>query len=154
MRWIFGSQNQPGGIGSTNPYNGTRLYTWFFGQSSPEIINKGDRSTTYVQLRVRRTRASQRTQTQLRRWGERKHAVCASREEGYLPSHSRRSRVSTTTRRRRRLSLSSTTTSRVYLVFGECCNRHCKGTGKALVVVPITIRSHRLVGRPGVCARG
>ena len=39
-------------------------------------------------------------------------------------------------------------------VFGECCNRDREESGKALVVVIITIRSHRHVVRPEVCAGG
>ena len=38
----------------------------------------------------------------------------------------------------------------VCLVFDECCNRDCEGSSKAIVVITITIRSHRLV----VCASG
>ena len=63
----------------------------------------------YVLIRVRRTRASQRTQTKLCRWRDRKHAVCASSGEDCLFPRSRRSRASTC--RRRPSSSSSTTRS-------------------------------------------
>ena len=75
------------------------------------------------------------------RWGEGKQAVCASREAGCLSPRPRRSHALTTTCRRRSLSSSST-----------CCNRDCEETGKALVVVTIIIRSHRLVVGPEACA--
>ena len=42
----------------------------------------------------------------------------------------------------------------VCLWVGECCNRDCDIRGKALVFVTITIRSHRQVMRPEVCASG
>ena len=95
---------------------------------------------------------SAHTHMGLCRWGKGKHAVCASREEGCLPPRSRRSRAPPRTCRRRRLSSASTKTSSSVSVFGECCNRDRDESGKAFVVVTITIRSHRHVVRPEVCA--
>ena len=80
-------------------------------------------------------RTSAHTQMKLCRWGDGKHAMCAPSEEGFHPPRARRSRASTTTCRRRRLSSSSTSTSsRVCLVFGECCHRDSEESGKALAV--------------------
>ena len=92
------------------------------------------------------------TQIVLCGWGEGKHAVCLSRDEGYLPPRSRRSRASTTTTcRRRRLSPSSTT---VCVEFGECGNDDFDESGKALAKGTITIRPHRLAVMPEVYASG
>ena len=53
---------------------------------------------------------------------------------------------------RHRLPLS--TMRQVVVELGECRNRYCEDTGKALVVDIITIRFHQLVVMPEACARG
>ena len=159
MRWIFGSQNQTVRIGSTTLTLEPEFTDCFFNK----VLAKNDqqrRSLDYVHTCTSSLHQSISAHTQMKlcRWGEGKHAVCASREEGCRPPRFRRSRVSTKTCRRRRLSSSSTNTSTrrssVYLGFGERCNRDCEESGKALAVVTITIRPHRLVVRPEVCASG
>ena len=97
---------------------------------------------------------SAHTQMRLCRLGERKHAVCASREEGCLSF----APVDLVHQQRRHRSQTAAVLLRVILVcvsvFGECCNRDCDESGKALVFVTITIRSHGHVVRPEVCTSG
>ena len=150
MRWIFEPQNQMGRIESATLKSDdeTRI----------NRLNQQRRSLdyrTYLHQFVAPDHLSAHADEACR-WGEGKHAARASREEGCLPPRSRRSHASTTACCRRRLSSSSTTinTRNVCRVFDECCNRDCEERGKAFVVVTVTIRSHRLVVRPEVCASG
>ena len=78
LRWIFGSQDRTDRIGSTAHTKKTELADCFWTKISRNIDERRslDRSFTYS-LRVRRTRAPQRTRMKLCRWGEGKHAVCA-----------------------------------------------------------------------------
>ena len=87
-------------------------FTDFFLNKVLAKNNQQRRSLDHVHTRTTSMHQSISAHTQMKvcrcRWGEGKHAACASREEGYLPPRSRRSRASTC--RRRRLSSSSTTT--------------------------------------------
>ena len=130
MRWIFGSQNQTGRIGSTTLIMNPNL-------QMDNILAKNNqqrRSLDHVHTRTSSLHQSISAHTQMKlcRWDEGKHAVCAVREEGCLPPRSRRSRAPTTTCRRRRLSSFSTNTSSssVCLVLGERCNRDCQESGR------------------------
>ena len=136
----FGRQNQMGRIGSTTLImkpEFTRFLTNFLATD-----NQRRQSLDHVHTRTSSLHQSisAHTQMELCRWGEGKDAVCASREEGCLPPRSRRSRASTTTCRRRRLSSSSTNTSSINVCLsGECCNRDCDESGKALLLIVVTI---------------
>ena len=153
MSLIFGRQNQTGTIGSTTLTMKPEFTDWFLRKVFAKN-NQQRRSIDYLHTRTSSLHQSISAHTQMKlcRWGEGKHAVCASREGGYISPRSRRSRASTTCRgcpspRQRRVAVVGIS------VFGEC-NRDCHESGKALVVATITIRSHRHVVRPEVCASG
>ena len=78
----------------------------------------------------------------------------ASREESFPPPRSRRSRASTICRRRRLPSSTNTSSSLILCLClaNAAIATDCDKSGKAFVVVTITIRSHWHVVAPEVCA--
>ena len=96
-----------------DPCSETRIYRLLFLNKVLAKNNQQRRSLDHVHTRTSQLHQSISAHTQMKlcSWGEGKHAVCASREEGCLPPRSRRSRASTTCRRRWLSSFSANTSS-------------------------------------------
>ena len=122
-------------------------------------INNGCRSTTYILARVCCTRACQRAYQHIRR----SSFVDWARENTPCALHAKRvvfplAPVDLVHQQRRHMSQTAAVQIRAAFlcasVLVEWCNRDCEESGKALVFVTITIRSHRHVVRPEVCTSG
>ena len=109
MSLVFGRQNQTGRIGSTTRVMKPECTDWFLNKLFAKN-NQQRRSLDHVHTRTSSLHRSISAHTQMKhcRWGEGKHAVCPSREEGCLPPRSRRSRASMTCRRQKRAHLCRT----------------------------------------------
>ena len=113
MSLIFGRQNQTERIGSTTLVTKPEFSYCFLNKVLAKNTNRQWRSLDHVYTRTSSLRQSISAHTQMKlcRWGEGKHAVCASRREGCLPPRSRRSRASTRCLRRRLSSSSANSSS-------------------------------------------